>query len=51
MTEDQKDLLRTIYFYFYDRADADHDGERYIGNDAMRFVNDLLTTFPDVEFK
>jgi hypothetical protein len=51
MTDEQKDLLETIYDYFYDRADADHDGERYIGNEEMRFVNDLLLTFPDVKFR
>jgi hypothetical protein len=50
MTEKQKDLLLEVYDYFDQRADADYDGERYRGNEAMRFKVDLYLAFPEVDF-
>jgi hypothetical protein len=34
-------FLDELSEYLSDRADADHDGERYIGNKEMRLLCDL----------
>lgn len=49
MTDRQKDIIDEVYEYFYDRADADHDGERYLPNKEMRLMVDLLEKFPFVK--
>jgi len=38
-TEELIELLEEIREYFDDRADADHDGERFIANKEMRLMD------------
>lgn len=36
-----EDLLNDLYEYFEDKADADFDGEDFVPNEEMKFLNKI----------